>query len=186
MDDWPDFEGVDWRDVYPRLLLATAGRLRRSRGRQACEMHATDLIQTAIEKAISRQRSWNPSLSLFQNLWQVISSEISHAAISYANKNLDPVDETIIQVSDYRQNPENTAIYRSQVDHLLSYLHSQDAEAAGIANVILNIGSTKSRELSIQLKRPVHEIENIKKRLRRHCQKYLREQELASLVKRAK
>jgi hypothetical protein len=186
MDDWPDFERVDWRDVYPRLLLATARRLRRARWRQACEVHATDLVQTAIEKAMSRQRSWNPNLSLFQNLWQVISSEISHAAVSCANNNLDPVDETIVQISDYRENPEDTAIYRSQVDHLLSYLRSHDADAACIADVILNIGSTKSRDLSIDLKRPVHEIENIKKRLRRHCQKYLHEQESASLVKRAK
>ena len=186
MDDWPDFARVDWTDVYPRLLLATARRLRRSRWRQACEIHATDLIQTAIEKAMSRQRSWNPNLSLIQNPWQVIASEISHVVISYANKNHNPVDESVVQLSDYRANPEDTAIYRSQVDHLLSYLRSHDPEAASIANLIVNFEVTKSRELSIQLKRPVREIENIKKRLRRHCQKYQQEQEPSSLVKRAK
>jgi hypothetical protein len=187
MDDWPDFRRVNWKDVYPRLLLATVARLRRSRWRRECEMHATDFVQTAIEKATSRQRSWNPNLSLFQNLWQVVSSEVSHAAVSYENKNLDPVDETTVQISDCRQNPEETAIYRSQVDHLLSYLHFHDAEAARIANLVLNAGITKSRDLSIQLKRPVHEIENIKKRLRRHCQKYQQEQEPpSSLVKRTK
>src|SRR6266446_6512298 len=63
MDDWPDFGRVDWKDVYPRLLLATVGRLRRSRWRRACEMHATDFVQTAIEKAMSRQRSWDPNRS---------------------------------------------------------------------------------------------------------------------------
>jgi hypothetical protein len=186
MDDWPDFGRVDWRDVYPRLLLATAGRLRRSRWRQACEMQATDLIQTAIEKAMSRQRSWNPNLSLFQNLWQVISSEISHATVSYENKNYNPADESVVQVSDYHANPEDTAIYKSQVDHLLSYLRSRDPEAASIANLIVNFEVTRSRELSIQLNRSVREIENIKKRLRRHCQKYQHEQEPSSLVKRAK
>jgi hypothetical protein len=186
MDDWPDFGRVDWKDIYPRLLLATVERLRRSRWRPACEMHATDFVQTAIEKAMSRQRSWNPNLSLFQNLWQVVSSDLNHAAVSFDNKNFDPIDQTIVQLSDRRENPEDTAIYRSQLDHLLSYLHSHDPEVANIASLILNGGSTKSRNLSIQLKRPVHEIENIKKRLRRHCQKYQREQEPSSLVERAK
>jgi hypothetical protein len=176
MDDWPDFRRVDWKDVYPRLLLATAGRLRRSRWRPAREMHATDFVQTAIEKAMSRQRSWDPNRSLFQNLWQVVSSEVNHAAVSYENKNLDPVDEIVVQISDCRETPEDTAIYRSQLDHLLTYLHFQDADAARVANLIVNLGITKSIELSVQLKRPVHEIENIKKRLLRHCQKYQQEQ----------
>jgi DNA-directed RNA polymerase specialized sigma24 family protein len=176
MDDWPDFRRVDWKDVYPRLLLATVGRLRRSRWRRAGEMHATDFVQTAIEKAMSRQRSWDPNRSLFQNLWQVVSSEVSHAAVSYENRNFDSVDEAIVQGSDRRENPENTAIYRSELDHLLDYLSGHDAESADVANLILNVGITKSIELSVQLKRPVHEIENIKKRLRRHCQKYQQEQ----------
>jgi hypothetical protein len=183
MDDWPDFGRVDWKDVYPRLLLATVGRLRRSRWRRACEMHATDFVQTAIEKAMSRQRSWDPNRSLFQNLWQVVSSEVSHAAASYENKKLNPVDETVVQISDdYGKNPEDTVIYRSQVDHLLNYLRSHDADAASIANLILNVGIAKSIELSVQLERPVHEIENIKKRLRRHCQKYQQEQEPNTLT----
>jgi hypothetical protein len=176
MDDWPDFGRVDWNDVYPRLLLATVGRLRRSRWRREWEMHATDFVQTAIEKAMSRQRSWNPNLSLFQNLWQVVSSDVSHAAVSYENKNVDPVDETIVQISDCRANPEDSAISRSQVDHLLKYLCSHDAEAASIAHLILNAGVTKSSELSVELKRSVSEIKNIKKRLRRLCQKYRQEQ----------
>ena len=181
MDDWPDFRRVDWKDVYPRLLLATVGRLRRSRWRRACEMHATDFVQTAIEKAMSRQRSWDPSRSLFQNLWQIVSSEVHHEAVSYGNKNLNPVDETVVQLRDCRENPEDTAIYRSQVDHILNYLRSHDADAASIANLILNFEITKSIELSVQLKRPVHEIENIKKRLRRYCQKYQQDQEPKTL-----
>ena len=56
MDDWPDFGRVDWKDIYPRLFLATVGRLRRLRWHRACEMHAADFVQTAIEKAMSRQR----------------------------------------------------------------------------------------------------------------------------------
>jgi hypothetical protein len=107
---------------------------------------------------------------------------VSHAAVSYENKNLNPVDETVVQTSDYREDPEDTAIYRSQVDHLLNYLRSHDADAASIANLILNVGITKSIELSVQLKRPVHEVENIKKRLRRHCQKYQQEQEPKTLT----
>jgi hypothetical protein len=180
MDDWPDFGEVDWKDVYPRLLLATVARLRRSRWCPVREMHASDFVQTAIEKAMSRRRSWDPNRSLFQNLWQVVSSEVNHAAVSYENKNLNPIDATVVKVIDYRDNPEETAIYRSQLDHFLSYLHFHDADAASIANLILNVGVTKSRELGIQLNRTVPEIENIKKRLRRHCQGYQQEQEPAS------
>jgi hypothetical protein len=177
MDDWPDFRRVDWEDVYPRLLLATVGRLRRSWWHRACEMHATDFIQTAIEKAMSRQRSWDPNRSLFQNLWQVVSSEVNHAAVSYENKNLNPIDETVVKVIDYRENPEHSTIYRSEIDHLLNFLSSHDADVASIANLMLNLGITSSIELSVRVKRPVHEIENIKKRLRRHCQRYQQERE---------
>jgi hypothetical protein len=177
MDDWPDFGRVDWKDVYPRLLLATVERLRRLRWHRACELHATDFVQTAIEKAMSRQRSWDPNRSLFQNLWQIISSEVSHAAVSYENKNLNHLDETVARIIDCRGNPEDTTTYRSEVDRLLNYLRSDDADAANIANLILNAGITKSIELSAELKRPVREIENIKKRLRRHCQRYEQEQE---------
>src|SRR6516162_6687464 len=91
-------------------------------------MHATDFIQTAIEKAMSRQRSWDPDRSLFQNLWQVVSSEVNHAAVSYENKNLNPIDETVVKVIDYRENPEHSTIYRSEIDHLLNYLSSHDAD----------------------------------------------------------
>ena len=176
MDDWPDFGRVDWKDVYPRLLLATIERLRRSRWHPACEMHATDFVQTAIEKAMSRQRNWDPNRSLFQNLWQVVSSEVSHAAGSYENKNLDHIDKTVAEIIDCRENPEDATSYRSEVDHLLNHLRSQDADSASIAALMLNAGITKSIELSAQLKRPVHEIENIKKRLRRHCQRYQQKQ----------
>jgi len=182
MDDWPDFRSVDWEDVYPRLLLATVGRLRRSRWHRACEMHATDFIQTAIEKAMSRQRSWDPDRSLFQNLWQVVSSEVNHAAVSYENKNLNPIDETVVKVIDYRENPEHSTICRSEIDHLLNYLSSHDADVASIASLMLNFGITSSIELSVRVKRPVHEIENIKKRLRRHCQRYQQEQEAETVT----
>jgi hypothetical protein len=176
MDDWPDFGRVDWKDVYPRLLLATVERLRRSRWHRACEMHATDFVQTAIEKAMSRQRNWDPNRSLFQNLWQVVSSEVSHAVVSYENKNLDHIDKTATEIIDCRENPEDATSHRSEVDHLLNHLRSQDADSASIAALMLNAGITKSIELSAQLKRPVHEIENIKKRLRRHCQRYQQKQ----------
>jgi DNA-directed RNA polymerase specialized sigma24 family protein len=177
MDDWPDFGRIDWKDVYPRLLLATVARLRRSRWHRACEMHANDFVQTAIEKAMSRQRSWDPNRSLFQNLWQVVSSELSHAAVSYENQNLEHIDETVAQIIDCQENPEDTTSHRSEVGHLLNYLRSHDVDSASIAALILNAGITKSIELSVELKRPVSEIENIKKRLRRHCQRYQQQQE---------
>ena len=68
-----------------------------------------------------------------------------------------------VRIIDCRENPEDATSYRSEVDGLLNYLRSQDADSASIAALMLNAGITKSIELSVQLKRPVHEIENIKK-----------------------
>ena len=177
MDDWPDFGRVDWKDVYPRLLLATVARLRRSRSHRAREMQATDFVQTAIEKAMSRQRSWDRNRSFFQNLWQIVSSELSHAADSYENRNLRHIDEIAAEIMDCSDNPEEVTSYRSKIEDLLSYLRANDIDTAIVADMMLKAEITKSIELSAQLNRPVHEIENIKKRLRRYCHRYQQKQE---------
>jgi hypothetical protein len=170
--NWPDFTTVDWEDLYKRLLLAAAGRLRRSRLSQS---QATDFIHTAIQKAMSGQRVWDPTKSLYHNLWQIVSSEINHAATSYERVHVDPSDETIVQIRDYRDTPEEASIHKSEIDHLMHYLNSRDRDAAAVADLLLTVGISNSMEVAVQLNRSVSEIDNIKKRLRRLCKNYAEE-----------
>jgi DNA-directed RNA polymerase specialized sigma24 family protein len=177
MDDWPDFKSVvDLPDHYKRLLLAAQGRLRRSWWGGASQKQAADFVHDAFQKAMSGQRNWDRTRSLYQNLWQIVSSEISHAAESYENKNSDHIDETVVQIKDYRDTPEETTIKKTQVEHILTYLRSRDVEAAAVGELILKKGVTQSLEIGVQLERTTREIDNIKKRLRRLCNAYQEEQ----------
>jgi DNA-directed RNA polymerase specialized sigma24 family protein len=184
-EDWPDFGEVDWDDHYPRLLLVAIGKLRRVRWRgQACAtapmaLQAEDFVQMAIQEALSGERQYDPSRSLFQNFCQIISSEISNVVSSYENRNVDHADdEKIVDMQDYkRDTPESAAIYNQMVERLLAYLAERDPPARQVAEQIIVYERVKSLELTVELKQPVSEIENIKKRLRRLCAKFRREHE---------
>lgn len=176
-DDWPDFKSVgDLPDHYARLLLAAQGRLRRLWWGGTSQKHAEDFVHDAFQKAISGERGWDRTRSLYQNLWQIVSSEISHAAESYENKNGDPIDDNVVQIKDYRESPEETTIRKTEVEHILSYLRLRDSEAAAVAELILKNGISQSLELGVQLGRSTYQIDNIKKRLRRLCNSYQQEQ----------
>lgn len=171
MDDWPDFRKVDWSNLYPRLLLYAEGRLRRlqwPRGRP----QSHDFVQHAIEKALSKARTFDNGKTLFHNLCQIISSDISHDIGCFDNRHIKSEDDTIINIIDYQDSPEYTTHYRHLVGHFLNYLGSHDAEAKIIANLIINSDITRSSELAVQSGFSVREIENIKKRLRRLIEKY--------------
>jgi len=172
MDDWPDFRNVNWPDLYPRLLLYAVGRLRRllwSRARPQCQ----DFVQRAIEKALSKERSYDRRKTLFQNLCQIISSDISHEVLSYENKHTVPQDDTVINLIDYKQNPEETTRYGEISRDLLCYLGSRDTLAKKIADLMINSDITKSTELSVTLGLSVRQVENAKKRLRRLTEGYI-------------
>jgi hypothetical protein len=171
MDDWPDFKSVDWSDLYPRLLLYTEGRLRRlrwPRGRPSSQ----DFLQHAVEKALRRERTFDSGKTLFLNLCQIISSDISHQVECYDNRNIISEDDTVVNIVDYRQSPEDTTHYSQLVRHFLDYLSSRDATVTDVADLMINSDITKSGELALQLGLSVREIENIKKRLRRLVEQY--------------
>jgi len=167
MDDWPDLTRVDWIDLYPRLLLNAEGRIRRlwwSRGRP----QGQDFVQRAILKALSGERTYDRKKTLFENLCQIISSEISHEIESYDNKNVTSEDQTVVNIGDYRgETPEDTAYYREMVRRYLDFLGSHDPVARDIADLMINRYVTSSGELAVQLGLAVSQVESGKKRLRR-------------------
>jgi hypothetical protein len=132
-----------------------------------------DFVQRAIEKALSGERSYDRRKTLFQNLCQIISSDISHEAQSYKNKHTVPEDDTVVNLVDYKQDPEDTAHYGELVRDFLYYLGSRDDLAKGIADLMIKSEIAKSAELALTLGLSVQEIENAKKRLRRLTEHYL-------------
>jgi hypothetical protein len=89
--------------------------------------------------------------TLFENLCQIISSEISHEAQSYDTRNVTSEDETIVNIEDYRgESPEDTTYYREMVRRYLDFLGSHDRVARDIADLMLNRCVTESEELAIQ------------------------------------
>jgi DNA-directed RNA polymerase specialized sigma24 family protein len=181
-EGWPDFREVDWDDLYPRLLLATETRLRRVRWRGQYQstapmgLLAGDFVQTAILKAMNGARRYDVSKSLFHNLCQIVSSEVSNLVQSYENRNFDYAEhEKVVDIRDYRDTPEDDAVHKEAVHQLLGYLEERDASAKQVAEQIVLHGRVTSPELSVELKRSISDIENIKKRLRRLCIKYQQE-----------
>src|SRR4051812_27338404 len=70
MDDWPDFKSIaDLEEHYKRLLLAAQGRLKRSWWGKESQKQAADFVHDAFQKAMSGQRNWDRTRSLYQNLW---------------------------------------------------------------------------------------------------------------------
>jgi len=69
--------------------------------------------------------------------------------------------------------PEDIAYDREVERRFLAYVSFHDPLAGSIADLILKSDVKESSELAIELGRPVREIENGKKRLRRFTRKYL-------------
>jgi DNA-directed RNA polymerase specialized sigma24 family protein len=181
-EEWPNFREVDWDDLYPRLLLATEARLRRVRWRGQYQstapmaLLAGDFVQMAILKAMNGARRYDVNKSLFHNLCQIVSSEVSNLIQSYENRNFEHADhEKIVDIRDYRDTPEDDAAHRETIHQLLGYLEERDPPARLLAEQIILHGRVRSPELSVELKRTISDIENIKKRLRRLCIKYQQE-----------
>jgi hypothetical protein len=172
---------VDWNDIYPRLVLVAEGKLRRlrwGRGSIPGGLQSGDFVQQAIQKALSGQRKWDNTKTLPANLWQIISSDISHEVESYENRNVFSIDDTVNEIEDSSENPENHIEYMLQLDRLLRYLGSRDPQAMLVANFMITSDITASKELAILLELSASEIENTKKRLRRLCRAYQEDEDL--------
>jgi len=111
---------------------------------------------------------------------------ISHEIQSYDNthgEHFTYEDDTIINMADYRENPEDTAHYRQLVRNFLDYLEKRDKDARDVADLILNGDIIQSSELAVQLGKSVKDIDNTRKRLRRYARIYLKENDLEDMQK---
>jgi hypothetical protein len=144
-------------------------------------LSSKDFVQTAVLKAINGERRYDLGKSLFHNLCQIISSEVSNVVQSYENRHVEHADDaTVVDIRDYRDSPEEEVVHKQAARHLFAYLEQRDAAAKQVAEQIILYERAGSLELSVELKRTVSDIENIKKRLRRLCIKYRQEHEPAS------
>lgn len=178
-----DWTQIDWSDLYPRLLLFTASKLKRLhwRGRRSGPVPgaktAKDFVQEAILKTISGERRWNRSYSLFEHLIGVISSEISHLVESMDNRRTLQADENIILIEDHRESPESVAARKSQERRFFDYLDTKNPQLTRLAQAILYDPVRSVAELAADLGLPIDAIDNLKRALRRATDEFLDREE---------
>lgn len=175
----PDFRLFPWDDLYPRLLLAALGRLGPTvwrgerRGQVPGGRTAHDAVQTAVEKFLGGKRQWNWDKSAFENLWGVVSSEISNWATSAENRTTSrPDSEMVVQLRNSQPTPEDQVLWQFERDRLLQHLHARDAEAGRLAEFML-VQGLKGPELAEVMGLEQNRTDAIKKRLKRLVVAYL-------------
>lgn len=189
LPDLPDLRSLDWKNLHPLLLLATEGRLRRMswfgerHGQTPGGRAAHDFVHTAYVKFAEGQRTWNYSISAFDNFYGSISSEISNLATSSENKITTRIDDNVIKIiRDGRPNPEEKALYNLEVEKLLEYI-SGDARAREMAHRILIDEITTMKELSVAMSIDQLGADTIKKCLKNWVVRYTKEHPTSAFVR---
>jgi hypothetical protein len=181
-----DWRQIDWQDLYPRLLLVAAGRLRRlswrgTSGAPPGAPTANDLVQQAILKTVDGTRAWNRDISLYQHLQGVIYSDTNHLAESEENQTTVPADDNIVNIQDYRASPEMLVLRKIQEENFLIFIEIKDPTLRKLAQLILHGTARSTAELTVALNLSIREVERLKKCLRRATNEYVKyEQELAN------
>jgi hypothetical protein len=170
---------IDWDDVYPRLLVVARGKLQRLtwRGRIGGAVPGApteqDLAQMAVLKTIDGRRRWKREVSLFQHLADVISSDINHLATSKENQTTLEVDDTVVQIEDYRMTPEAEVIRKTQEESFLVFLEARNPSLRQLAELILHESLRSTSEFSVKLNLSISQVESLKTALRRATKEYL-------------
>ncbi|WP_376957517.1 hypothetical protein ABNQ39_10465 [Azospirillum sp. A26] len=185
--DWNCF---NWENITLRALVYATHRDNRMRWRGARDgsppggKTPEDFVSDAIIKTISGQRCWDPNkCDLLQHIIGVVSSEISHAAISAENISTVPTDDdNVINITNGEEpNPEQIFIYNSEKKSLLSYLEKIDPVLRSAAELLLEEQAIGNIDLAHQMGFTVKDVENLKKRLKRAVEQYLAETRFARL-----
>jgi hypothetical protein len=174
-----DWTKIDWKDLYPRLLLLARSKLKgktwRGTHRGAVPGAPTerDLVQRAILKTIEGERTWNPKFSLYEHLAGVISSEISHLARSVENKITVRSDETVVQIEDHRISPELMVMRKIEEENFLIFLEIKNPALRQLAHLILHESVGSTSEFMNRLNSSAREVDSLKTALRRATREYL-------------
>ena len=178
-----DWSLIDWEDLYKRLLLVAAYKLKRLswRGLRSGAIPggktADDFVQDAIVKAIEGRRLWKQhECSLFQHLSGIISGDINHLVMSTENKRTVLAEENIAQIADHRESPETATIRKAREQKFLSYLEAKRPELRILAEFMLYDVDGSSRVLAGKLSSSVVKIDSLKRALRREVEKFLKEE----------
>jgi hypothetical protein len=167
MPEPTDWNEVNWSELYPRLLLVAARKLKRLNWN--FEKSAADFVQESIRKTISQIRPWNHrTVTLYAHLCGVISSEISNAVNSMDNKFV----ESSSNIVDFfplssEDSPEQFIINKDLKKHFLEILRNKDIELYRFAKHEIFQDEYTGQVLSKKDIRTSKDIDNLRKRLRR-------------------
>ena len=190
---------ADLDDLLLRLYLYTRNRLTRMfwRGQRKGQipggLEAEDFIQTAIKKALGRDRIWKPEEStLFEFLKNIISSDINNLAEKVENKiesraavTPGETDGHTVNISDLqagRSDWPDICLLKEQETYERELIQSQVGDNPldqAIIRVVIENGLSRSADIAAELGVPVSEIYKAKRRIRRKCQ-FIRETEIKS------
>lgn len=185
---------ADWKDITPRLLLYAALKIRmmvwlgQPGGKPPSGVEADDLVQRAIYKVLTGERSWpHEKVTLLRFLMSVIRSDVNNLSklkentVTYRIKHLvnqgkheSNIFDNKIDVSNKKDerevnNPENNIIEKQnlkEIKYILSKLKS-DPPAYRFAELVINKEIYKPRDIAKEMGINVREVYNIKKRLRK-------------------
>lgn len=174
----PDFRALPWDDLYPRLLIAARGKLKRlfwrgeRRGQVPGGRTEHDFVQTAVQKLLAGERRWNPDKTAFENLWGAASGEIINCATGAENKTTSRADDKVVALRDGLPTPEAHALWRREHELLLRHLRAMGGKVAEMAELML-VEGLNGPELAEAMGLERHEADALKKRLKRAVAGYL-------------
>lgn len=178
-----DWSAQDWEDFIPRLLRLAARRLSLLAWQnveiddRSGSYQPEDFVNDAVEKTISGVRKWRPSrCTLFEHLAGVVASSISHAAEAHGRHFTLVVENTFLRPESEISTPsqELISLWRSEQRQIIKHLRDTDPFLGKMAELILTRDIQESSELSRELGISRDSVANLRKRLRRACDSYLK------------
>jgi hypothetical protein len=168
MSDGPDWNQIDWNDLYPRLMLVAARRLRRSQWRVL--RSEQDFVHDAIRKTISGVRRWDfEKYELYVHLCGVIYSEISNAVTSMDNRSMEHIDNIVDFPLTSEHSPERIIIEKDLLEKFLDFLKNRDPD------LLVYFNSTFfSEAIDTARQKTLQEKEGLRKRLRKAANAFLK------------
>jgi hypothetical protein len=134
-----------------------------------------DMVQNAIMKTMAESRTWDRELTPFQHLAGAISSEISALVNSAENQRTLLADEDkVINIADHLDDPETSAIRKSQEQRFFAHLEAKRLALRQLAEMMLYRPASGPMELAAQLNLSIRELDSLKRALKRATEEFLK------------